>query len=147
VLGQPAVVLVGEVGVLVDLVVPETTPRHPSPDDEAVLVDALAAGPVGMVVAAHADRRVPRRADGDDLVWIGHDPGLDEDLQPVADRVAAGEHAGPAVLAGEREADVGRIKRERRADVTGTVARHQEADDLRRNPGEHHPNHLRKPLD
>lgn len=96
-----------------------------------------------MVVATHADRRAPGWADRDDLVRIGHDPGLEEQLQPAAHRFAAGEHAGPAVLAREAEADVGRVERQRGADVTRTVPCHQEADDLRRKPGEQHPKHLR----
>src|ERR1035437_9868597 len=84
-LGQVGVELIGLVSVLVDLVLLEHPPPHPTPDHIAVLVHDLAVGPVQMIAPTDADRRVPRHALGHHLVCADLDPRCGEAAQPALD--------------------------------------------------------------
>src|ERR1035437_7876861 len=127
-LGQVGVELIGLVSVLVDLVLLEHPPPHPTPDHIAVLVHDLAVGPVQMIAPTDADRRVPRHALGHHLVCADLDPRCGEAAQPELDLPLAVKHHRPRVLALERERHVGGIEPKGWTHVPGAGARHQVRD-------------------
>src|SRR5437660_4717924 len=137
VLREPLIEGGGFLRVLVDLVFAELPPAHLAPDDEPVVVDALAIGRVQPRPAADADGALPRQTTDDHLVGLGLDTHPDQALEPGAMRGLAVVDAAPRVLAREYEQDVLGVERQRRPDVARPRPRHQVADQPLAKPRKH----------